>query len=434
MRGGLHRPDPDHFTLSCLSEDLIIKVRYCAAPTAKSRTMPRMQPILAALLAGLVSGCALLGLSSSGPSRGESLERMDPVRIQADTMGFADRFITAMTGVYDTLERRADTPVAKDAAQQLKTDLALGAISNAVNPRPIAGMIDMVVLVTLLRQIAEAPWTRLMFGPDAPRLVEVLRRQEADVRSMASQYLTDAQLAELNQLAQQWHRAHPDDRSVSHVHLADLPEANRPPEARGKLPSSVFGLLFFDPTSNLDPAVREIALSRATSERMFFYLQRLPLLLHLQGVGFYRQLLEVPQLARAMQDASAIAGSTTRFAEVSSRFTDIVDRFPQQLSDERQQAIRQLSDAIAGQREAAITQAATRIAVQRDQAIKQMAAALRREQQGFVSDLEAAIDRSIHRLLKRLAALGLILLVLVPLTALIYRHLSRRQRGQTIHS
>ena len=46
-------------------------------------------------------------------SRSESLKKMDPVRIQADTMGFADRFVTAMTGVYDGLERRATTPAAR---------------------------------------------------------------------------------------------------------------------------------------------------------------------------------------------------------------------------------------------------------------------------------------------------------------------------------
>lgn len=405
--------------------------------------MPWLRLILIALLAGSVTGCSALGISSPGQaatSRSESLKQMDPARIQADTMGFADRFVTAMTGIYDELERRATTPAAKDAAHKLKTDLALGAISNAVNSRPIAGLFDMVVLVTLLRQIAEDPWAAQTFGADAFRLAQALKQQEADIRSMAKRYLTDPQLAELSDLADRWHRTHPDDRSVSHVHLADLPEANQPPGEAGKLPSSVFGLLFFDPTSNLDPAVREIELSRATSERMFFYLQRLPLLLQLQGEGFYRQLLAAPELKRTLQDVSAVAGSTTRFTQTSSRFTDVVERFPQQLSEERQEAlaqiasevaqqrdaaIRQLADAVAVQREAAITQASTRVASEREQAIAQMAAALRQEQQAFVLSLEAATERSIDRLTWRLAALGLGLVMAVAGAALAYRRLSR---------
>jgi hypothetical protein len=406
--------------------------------------------IMVALLAGLLTGCAALGLSPRGqpaPSRSESLKRMDPALIQADTMGFADRFITAMTGVYDELERRAATPAAKDTAHQLKTDLALGAISDAVNPRPIAGLIDMVVLVTLLRQIAEDPWTARTFGTDASRLVEALKRQEADIQSMASHYLTDPQLAEIRQLTDRWHRAHPEQRFVSHVHLADLPEANRPPQEAGKLPSGIFALLFFDPTANLDPTVREIELSRATSERMFFYLQRLPLLVQLQVEGFYRQLLEAPQFRRALEDTSAVAGSTTRFADASSRFTDIVGRFPQQLSEEREQAIRQfsselgqqrdaairqLADAVAAQREAAITQATTRIASQREEAIQQMALALRQEQRAFVSDLEAALNRSTDRLAWRLVAVTLIILALVTATVLLYGRLSRGRPARLV--
>lgn len=414
-----------------------------------------------ALLAGSVTGCAALGISSWGKppaSRSESLKQMNPARIQADTMGFADRFVTAMTGIYDELERRATTPVAKDAAHTLKTDLALGSISNAVNPRPIAGLFDMVVLVTLLRQIAEDPWATQTFGADALHLVQALKRQEADVRSMAKRYVTDAQLAELSDLADRWHRTHPDDRSVSHVHLADLPEANRPAEETGKLPSSVFSLLFFDPTSNLDPAVREIELSRATSERMFFYLQRLPLLLQLQGEGFYRQLLAATEFKQALQDVSAVAGSTTRFVENTSRFTDVVERFPQQFIEERQQAltqvasdvaqqrdaairqladavavqreaaIRQLADAVAVQREAAITQATTRIASEREQAIAQMGSKLHEEQQAFVSNLEAATARSIDRLTWRLAVAGLVLAVAVAGVVLAFRRLSHQAR------
>ena len=63
-------------------------------------------------------------------------------------------------------------------------------------------------------------------------------------------------------------------------------------------------LLFGDPTAHLDPAVREIALSRATSERMFFYLQRLPLLLFLQAESFYQNLLNASQYERVLGNLS----------------------------------------------------------------------------------------------------------------------------------
>lgn len=405
--------------------------------------MQLLRPVLLVLLVGSAAGCGVLrALQLAPPTRSESLARMDPARIQADTMGFADRFVTAMTGVYDEVERRAPTRAGADAAHQLKTDLALGAISDAVNPRPIAGLMDLVVFVRLLREIAQDPTSFAVFGADNSRLINSLNRQEADVRLMASKYLTDPQLAELSQLADEWHRAHPNDRSVSHVHLADLPEANRTPEPGGKLPSSVFGLLFFDPTANLDPAVREIELSRATSERMFFYFQRLPLLLQLQAEAFYRQIFETPQFNAAAENASAIAASTTRFADTSSRFTEVVARFPKELSEERQDAvrqiagevtqqrdaaIRQLSNAASAQREAAISQASVQIAAQREQAIQQIASALHQEQEVWVSNMEEATNRSINRLISRLAALMLGAFVLVLAAAFAYRRLKRRE-------
>jgi len=47
--------------------------------------------ILAATLVGLVSGCmAQHPVAGVKPTRNESLRAMDPARIQADTMGFAD--------------------------------------------------------------------------------------------------------------------------------------------------------------------------------------------------------------------------------------------------------------------------------------------------------------------------------------------------------
>jgi hypothetical protein len=403
----------------------------------------------------LLSGCAALGIPDLAPIRKQSLLRMDPVRIQADTMGFADRFVNAMTGICDRLEARAPSPAAKDNAHQLKTDLALGAISDAVNPRPVAGLMDLVVLVRVLRHIAEDPKTAATFGPDAADLVEALKRQEADIHSLARQYLTDAQLAELDGLADEWHRLHPNERSASHTHLADLPEANRPPMAAGKIPTSVFGLLFFDPTANLDPAVREIELSRATSERMFFYLQRLPLLLQLQGETFYRQFLEIPEFKQALDSISTVSDSTVRFADIGSRFTDAVAAFPAQLAQERQAAIQQLAaeltsqrdlslrqltdavaaqreaaihqltDAVASQRTAAITQATAGIATQRDLAFQQLTLALQTQQQAFVNNLEDATNRSLDRFVTRLALLALALLLLILAGSVLFRRSQR---------
>lgn len=412
-------------------------------------TSLRLAPLLV-LLGGVLAGCAAKGPPPPrGPaaSRAESLQRMDPVRIEADTMGFADRFVGTMSEACDELERGAPTAAGRDAALRVKTDMAIGAISNAVNPRPIAGMMDMVAMVTLLRRIADDPWAAETFGgPGAARLAEALARQQAAIDALAGQYMTDAQLAELGTAVARWHRTHPDEHYVSNLRLLDLPEANRPPEAGGGSPS-VFTLLFIDPMAKWAPALREAALMRGAYERTFFFLQRWPMLLRWQAEGAVRLVTATPQFKRVASDISSVAGSTTRFVDVSDRFTDVVARLPQQLSAERHAALRQFSseltrqreaaigqfaDTVAAQREAAIVQATARVAVQREEAIRQATTSLRGEQQIFVANLEAAMDRSITRLVWRSAGAAAVLLAFwAAAAAVIYRPW---HRGQEDHA
>ncbi len=336
------------------------------------------RPALIFLLPALVSGCAASKppLAEEGASsRRESLKQMDPVRIQGDILGFADRFVAAMVDAYGELERRTSEKMTQDIAHKLKTDMALGAISNAVNAHPITGLMDMVAMIQLQRQIAQGPWMKKNFGADAAPLIDTLKQQEADIHSVAARYLTDPQLAELTQLTEHWYRTHPDLRYVSHLHLAGLPVPNVPPVRPAEGPGSVFAFLF-KPSPTLDPAVHEVELSRAASERMFFYLQRLPMLLQLQADDLYREM-----------------GTAPRFQKVVENVTE-----------------------------------------QRDATIRQMAWSLRQEQQAFVSNFEGAADRWADHLVKRLAVLALILLAIAALGLVAYRTLLRRRPAQVMNA
>lgn len=395
------------------------KLRQKTPPSDIAHSMIWFRPAMVLLLVGLASGCAAQKMAPAEEgaiSRRESLRKMDPVRIQGDIMGFADRFVTAMVEVYDELERRTPRTETKDIAHKLKTDMALGAISNAVNAHSITGLMDMVVMLQLQRQIAAGAWMKKTFGADADPLRNALTQEYADVHSLATRYLTDRQLAEVSQVTERWYRAHPALRYVSHVHLAGLPVPNAPPARPEEGPGSVFAFLF-NSTPKLDPAVREVELSRATSERMFFYLQRLPMLLQLQADDLYREMAAAPRFLRVLDDVSAVTASTTRFADASSRFTDIAGRYPQQLAEQRQQALQQVSSELTQQRDAAI---------------RQMATSLRQEQQAFVSNLEGAADRWADHLVRCLAMLTLILLALSVMAMFAYRTVSRRGQAQTM--
>lgn len=410
-RAGSHSTATNRLSLIC-----------CVVRGGMNRYPPCMDWLrlaVTALLCGIMSGCAAQKPVATGEgalSRRDSLRTMDPVRIQGDIMGFADRFVTAMVDVYDELERRTPTKESKDIAHKLKTDMALAAISNAVNADSITGLMDMLVMVQLQSQIAQTAWMQKTFATDADPLRDALKQQRTDLHSLASRYLTDSQLAQVSEVAERWNRAHPDLRYISHVHLAGLPVPNAPPPRAEEGPGSLLAFLF-KPTPTLDPAVHEVELSRATSERMFFYLQRLPMLLQLQADDLYREMGTAPRFERALDDLSTVSSSTTRFAEISSRFTDIAGRYPQQLAEQREQALGQFSSELTQQRDAGI---------------RQMTTSLQQEQQAFVSNLEGAADRWADHLVGRLAAVALILLVLSVMGVFVYRSLSRRREARTI--
>ncbi len=342
-------------------------------------------------------------------------------------MTFADRFSSRMSDGYDQLATSSASMAAKDLALNRKVGNVTAAFINAVEESPVVGLIDMLVMVTLVRQSSEDPWFAEMYGEDSARIVALLKVQEEDIWRIGSRYLTQGQLAELREAIDRWRRDHPDQRYVAMVRLSDFADAKSTSAASTKAPGSVFGLLFLDPLSGLDPAIAEMERSRETAERMFFYLQRMPTLLSWQSESVSRRILGAPELRQFIDNTSSFSVSTSRFADSTKSVADCVGRFPQYLTEERQKtveqlaqavaiereaAIRQLNDAVAAQRDAAVQQiaeavaverkqimhsATTRVASEREATIKQMDVSVQMQREGLVHDIESATARSINR-------------------------------------
>ena len=253
-----------------------------------------------------------------------------PAEVQQATLVFADRFIAALAESCDDLERNGTTPEARVAAQSRKVGAALATMKNAVQVNPYAGLLDMVVEVTLLRDNADAAGMEKLFGPEATqRLKTALEQQEKDAWDVASRFFTKDQLQELRQSIDDWRKAHPNANYGSFVRLNDFPETkNLSGSADAKQrPNSVFGLLFLDPFSGMDPAVKQVELSRQLAERMFYYFQRMPMVLSWQANQLYSQMLAAPEVQTTVDQTQRFVGSTTRFASSSSRFADATDAF-----------------------------------------------------------------------------------------------------------
>jgi len=382
----------------------------------------------------IASGCR--SNHASGPEGSATLgpdRQIDMQRIQSQTMGFADLYVTQMADAYDQARRNAKSPEARIMALRLKVFAGMGATANAVNPNPIVGLMDMALMVTLNRLVMEEPWATELFGAaDVKLIVAVLKAEETAIWTFATTCLTPGQITELKQLASRWHREHPDQRYVQTARLADFPES-KPSNGAQQLASSVFGLIHLNPFSGLDPAVQQVEESRILAERMFYYLRHMPLMLSWQVDSLYDQMLAQPQMTQLFENTTTVAGSTTRFSQATSQFSDAstrlagtVEKFRLQLPDQQARLVSQLDELIARQRDAALRQATTQVATQRDVTIRQINSTIATQQDLMARNLQTVTDQSIDRLYQRVRALVLIAVVAVLGAFLIYHALITR--------
>ncbi len=428
-----------------------------------------------------IPGCSAAGKFSPvrANTQNGTPQSIDPQQVQATTMSFATRYVVAMADVYDRVAGNAPTPAARTLAMQGKLLAGTGAMGNAVDPSPIVGFMDMAVMVTLTRESMQDPWAQEAFGPENSTLiVEVLKVQEANIWSLANNYLTSDEIQELRTLADRWRREHPEQRDVGGARLADFPEAKQSNASNVNLATSIFGLVKLDPFSGLDPAVAQIEESRILAERMFFYLQNMPSLLSWQTDLLYTQMLAQPQVGQLLKDTTTVSTNstdfthaTTQFADATTAFAKSIETFRSQLPDQqatlvkqtndmlaaqsdaalkqataniatlRDTTVQQLNDLVATQRDGALKQAATEIAAQRDAAIKQLDstvatqrdAAIKQldstittQQDAIAKNLQGILDTSINQLYARIRALILIAATALLAVLLIHRLIARQ--------
>jgi hypothetical protein len=162
----------------------------------------------------------------------------------------------------------------------------------------------------------------------------------------------------------------------------------------------------------MDPAVKQVELSRQLAERMFYYFQRMPIVISWQANQLYGQMLAAPEVQTTLGQTTRFVDGTTRFAGSSSRFADATDAFARtceqfrlDLAKYRTDTLRDLEQMTDRQRDVAIRQATTQISAERDAALKQvaelsqaLAQTLRVEQEKVVDKLRGATATSIDRL------------------------------------
>ena len=321
-------------------------------PTAQSIFSPPglRQWLGLSLLVLSVSGC--VQLPSSKPKAAvksihlstNAPRSITPTVLQARVMRFADEYSMVIAQAADDFAVKQGTFEARQVAARIKLGQATAAVVNAAGSNPTVNALDLVVLASLARMVAEDYLVRERFGEAARPLAETSRRLETNAWTLVNSVLPAEQQQELKELIQEWRRQYPDQNYIGAVRFREFAEAiERSPQKFGGKSTSVFSLIFLDPMAGLDPTVRAIEETRYLAERALYYGQRMPILVSWQAEFLALQLADQPAPRQMLTNVDQLTASM-------QVFTKTTEQLPQLVKQERELAIQQIFAGVAAER------------------------------------------------------------------------------------
>ena len=328
---------------------------------AKRATLKRL--LMLALLASMAYGCTIIKDVMELPDEAVNKiliytrggEPVDPVEVQTKIVHFADQYLDTMYAITGRMLKEKLNPVDQLRLLRRREFVANDVIGVATGSNIFANLLDMVVLVSLNRMNLEQSNLPDHFDTMASPLLTASEEAEQEILRIAATVLKKSQLDELHNGIKVWHQQHPGWKSSidvgSTAFAADLAKLNQSEPGNT---SSVFDLLMIDPLSGLDPATRELAQTRLFAERALFLARHLPILIRGQAELMTLQTAEMPQFEKLLD-------STGQLAQAAERFSQVSERLPTLISDERGHLVAALNQqrpgliSLAAQSENALT-------------------------------------------------------------------------------
>jgi hypothetical protein len=229
--------------------------------------------------------------------------------------------------------------------QEWKVEQANAAYMIAAGPNAVTNALDMVVLATLSHMVIEDVWTRTAHATRVHPVEEEYAKLEQESWGLLRGQLTDSQVAQVRDLIARWRKENPRIRAVGFIHFTDFAQSlGEPVTEEAEHPENLFSLLGIDPFTSLDPAVREVAQTRALAERTIFYMQRMPRLLRMQVQELMYQTTVLPEAKSVMADLD-------RASLIGSAANHLVSSLPEVLSEQREALVSQVMHELDSRRD-----------------------------------------------------------------------------------
>lgn len=287
-----------------------------------------------------LGGCQTLrGMMPS--ARKAEADRVAYQQLQTRNMRFADEYAGAMVEAAGVAR-----PTLVDARQrELMAGWVLSQVNAAyvaaTNESPVVATLDLLTLTVLSRMVLEHSMAS-RYPAQMAAFLEAQRKLEKQAWVLSRPILKEGDEETLRGLYADWLKRNPSFENVAFVHFQDFVGVDAGPGADQAQFGGLVSLIGLDPLAGLDPAVRQVELSRLLAERATYYGQRLPILMDLQFERALSRVAARPE-AQKLQEQSA---SLTQSVE---HFSALAQALPQLLASEREAFIRQVSAALADQ-------------------------------------------------------------------------------------
>jgi hypothetical protein len=299
--------------------------------------------VLIGIATGIIASCT--SINERQPSHREDKRRAEAALVlQQRVMRFADEYTGRVVEVTTRYQLSASTPEDRLIVQEWKVEQANAAYTIAGGPNAVTNALDMVVLATLSHMVIEDVWTTTSHAARVRPVAEQYAKLEQESWGLLRGQLSDSQVAQVHDLITRWRQQNPQIRAVGFIHFTDFAQSlGEPVTEEAEDPQNLFSLLGIDPFTSLDPAVREVAQTRALAERAIFYMQRMPRLLRMQVQELLYQTTVLPEAKSVMADLD-------RASLVGSAADRLVKSLPEVLSEQREALVAQVMQELDSHR------------------------------------------------------------------------------------
>ncbi len=216
-----------------------------------------------------------------GPTRAE---------LQAEVLRFESEFVSRIEDAFRTLTQ-AQSRMTRSNATRQRLRYMTSALEIALGAIPEKNLLDMLVFVDLVHEVFRDHWKPKVYGAQGKGVLAALETLTADLRVLASRYLSRNEMDEIRAIALDWLRRNPDVVSVEFVRMSEFSVESAAREK--ELARRISGVL--KPVASATAAADQALM---LGERGLFFVQRAPSLLREQmAVALQGGLTEVQRSA-----------------------------------------------------------------------------------------------------------------------------------------